>query len=1689
MSNIAKSPSTHKQRRLEKLQEKGLAVSANSISQKTEDKRLQRADRVVNSPSGISESSDTFGKKDADCDTNANTAPSLRIRLNKREERILKQRLLTANNTTSSDSISQNGSLELAAVIEDGVVGGMIGAVIPTPSVPNLEKLREAVRLSKISVHRNKLMNQNAQSNGNAGNSLSSSDMDISETSDEVKPSKSQLHVLHFNKARYSILLQEFQEAHDVDYDSAEESDYDSVVDILKDWRSKIQTKFNDMPRAPYISAENPLTRAVPIDDAPEDSCVSLESSDTQIPNEDRLSTESKLAALREKLLRSKRSQMDTKLAEEIDTFAQGTRAQDLYGPSASESSIGAVPNVQVMTVPSIPSGVFQDGSNGDLHTPRPSFVKEIPKSVPFTFEAVDTLTKTGNAGRDRAFIPPNVSYKDFCFVVSDDESDPIGKDFQDAGVVKRQVSPAGFSQELVNPTVPNVSDKVILAVQQQSLEEKIREMKEKIAARVAAKKKSNYGKSESPAPEDPAYVENNVNSNAPTASGDQKEMGKNSELAAMTSKREDSSESGPLSPHLSAAASPAISGAVVPSSPAGLKAKLEAQILNDEALLSSALQSIASHEEQLVRLTGSVEVASTELQVAQTQVAELENQLQNAKAAMADLTAKHADAVAAVAAIKKTIRNKVNAAGSMREVLNSSRALLLEVSQKLKQLQKQEQLQSVKNGGKRSSPMISDVSKRTKLSDVPQKVVSDDDFVKFTDSDSFGFREASNTMIVDSDEGSSVAETTKERQLKYESLKWEPELTTERLYIIGGDALLCFNEIASLSCLRSTASFLDQSYESKIHSEVHHSGFVPFESPLIHFRSYKYFNSDSQSRSARELGVGNKVNPFKVFCRMETQGSPCNDRECVFQHFRDSSLSGLLIFDVVAKLIHDTENEVVLDLLAHLEWDQSLPLEELRAMIKQSRGMGKTYDDIIRLILDFQQSKGNNRSIIFKDKPSSTPAKAVADANQGNVFRNTHVVSGSTFLEYPPTLPPKNQPIFLQSLNRIVNNEKPKVERYYDAPLAPAEYKALVERESKNVSLQLEYAASLLPENLTMKDLRRSNKDVNNCIDILCEALQENRESHDLWLFYVEFYSRRANSDDVRDIFEQALDFIPDCIPLWWKYVLWEVEKKERERILWRFLMVVVGGQKIQKRQKSRTILAVIMQLANFYNQNFERKNLQRLFLSAFLIAEDLKEVQDMFVALPEDLEDIVFKSYLPPLSECFVSTILTAEDLSLLWLIYIHFLYYGHIPWNVFAPYPYDFLIRTDYFLIKFNSEISSALNTPAGIDIVWFKHLFQNCVDCWGVFVDAMDEDGKREYEIPYLAVVKNFVAFITVRSKPSRVSRFLGAALQERGWCTGLKLLSAPHELDQETIESTTRFGVVNRNAKYLLENGSEDDTSCLAMLLVNSIRICFEDREAVNLSDTENLNETVAEALHLYEVALGMTVDSSASLRSGLSGLKSNIFLWLNFLLLQSIRLPETDSELRTRSSRVVFEFALESVKRRDDRILLWREYLAYEIDAIVGETHKRALAVVWKAVDDLNNNATSEELSAFGLSGFCEFVVSKDYRDSVELIKMILPVLSPGKSVEILEMMKKTNADVLYSCPMFAKYFIEMDAVETAKALLCGSVKLHPNWEWLWRLIYSIETLGGQFGDADSIRKVRAAAKDFLDISFDEDTL
>lgn len=72
---------------------------------------------------------------------------------------------------------------------------------------------------------------------------------------------------------------------------------------------------------------------------------------------------------------------------------------------------------------------------------------------------------------------------------------------------------------------------------------------------------------------------------------------------------------------------------------------------------------------------------------------------------------------------------------------------------------------------------------------------------------------------------------------------------------------------------------------------------FKPYESPLRHFKSYRYHPAylSEIPRGFRSLTYSHGINPGKPLCRFETAGGVCNDDSCDGQHFRDMGLSGAL--------------------------------------------------------------------------------------------------------------------------------------------------------------------------------------------------------------------------------------------------------------------------------------------------------------------------------------------------------------------------------------------------------------------------------------------------------------------------------------------------------------------------------------------------------------------------------------------------------------------------------------------------------------------------------------------------------------------------------------------------------------------------------------------------------------------------
>ncbi|KAF1973760.1 hypothetical protein BU23DRAFT_123632 [Bimuria novae-zelandiae CBS 107.79] len=83
-----------------------------------------------------------------------------------------------------------------------------------------------------------------------------------------------------------------------------------------------------------------------------------------------------------------------------------------------------------------------------------------------------------------------------------------------------------------------------------------------------------------------------------------------------------------------------------------------------------------------------------------------------------------------------------------------------------------------------------------------------------------------------------------------------------------------------------------DEDAESE---ETNSRSYVPYESPLKFFKSYRYHPNFPQDVSSGYLSMtySHQIDEEKPLCATESSGAPCNDAACPFQHYRDMQISG----------------------------------------------------------------------------------------------------------------------------------------------------------------------------------------------------------------------------------------------------------------------------------------------------------------------------------------------------------------------------------------------------------------------------------------------------------------------------------------------------------------------------------------------------------------------------------------------------------------------------------------------------------------------------------------------------------------------------------------------------------------------------------------------------------------------------
>jgi hypothetical protein len=74
-------------------------------------------------------------------------------------------------------------------------------------------------------------------------------------------------------------------------------------------------------------------------------------------------------------------------------------------------------------------------------------------------------------------------------------------------------------------------------------------------------------------------------------------------------------------------------------------------------------------------------------------------------------------------------------------------------------------------------------------------------------------------------------------------------------------------------------------------------ASFVPYESPLKLFKSYRYHPNYVQDVPSGFLSMtfSHQIDPNQEICPTETDGIACEDLNCPYQHFRSMNITGAL--------------------------------------------------------------------------------------------------------------------------------------------------------------------------------------------------------------------------------------------------------------------------------------------------------------------------------------------------------------------------------------------------------------------------------------------------------------------------------------------------------------------------------------------------------------------------------------------------------------------------------------------------------------------------------------------------------------------------------------------------------------------------------------------------------------------------
>ncbi|KAG0225906.1 Zinc finger C3H1 domain-containing protein [Actinomortierella wolfii] len=660
------------------------------------------------------------------------------------------------------------------------------------------------------------------------------------------------------------------------------------------------------------------------------------------------------------------------------------------------------------------------------------------------------------------------------------------------------------------------------------------------------------------------------------------------------------------------------------------------------------------------------------------------------------------------------------------------------------------------------------------------------------------------------------------------------------------------------------------------------------YESPLKMFKSYRFSTDFTRTvkDGFRSLTYSNKIDPNKKMCLFELAGGACNDDNCESLHLRDCTL---------------TDDELIVDLAKYTEGKDPISRQKFvqkeTANLTQLRAQGIHNADVLAgYIVDMHRKTVGNpyETIKFGERiekesesnPSKDPPSVI-----DRLLRESDNHEDVTNLEqYPILLKAIADELIATATDKPI---KAAPKRYYEAEKPTKWYEEKLVENGKNVSLWIEYALVALrtalekapPNFLTPEDA--PPKLYHEPLSILSLGLALNPESEALWSFNLELATLQGSEDEVRELFGQAIEYVPSSRLIWWRYFLWEKNRDQKAFVLDRMLENACGNRKpgIMTEEESQFTVDVVLQIVKL--------------LSGAGLVETAKNWMQVFLSSPE-WEGIHPSSLslaqpdgiwcddgheMPDVATTFAAKILLPKDLCVLWLAYIHLIWNHELPSRLFLLPPCDYLSDSSLFTIHW-------LNVDDVEDDNELHHIVSEIF--LGLVLYFMDLEDKP----CIVAILKNYVDFMLARHQSAESilevvnpSKFTAAFAEIHDIASYVHLQLMDMDEALKSLQSAVKpiqnpFGW---NRLVQLSKSDKAKQECLIQCALSYFEVNRESLEASN---------SVAYGVLLYKKLLGLDLPAGFSApkpASDISTCPQSAMLWINYLCLLAIQCKSSNS--------------------------------------------------------------------------------------------------------------------------------------------------------------------------------------------------